>query len=162
MANLINTAFVATFLFLMFLCCDPDATTDDKLEPTSPSEITKESTVNASESNSETVKPIGITARKLTTEYKQNELAADKKYKDNPLAVNGKIKEIGKVLGSVYIELEGFKEHGINLLVVRADFPSSEEDAIAKLKTGQKATFVCTGDGMTANLYVGLRKCKVK
>lgn len=107
-------------------------------------------------------KPLEVKAVDLTKEYDQNELAADGKYKGKLLSVSGKVSEIAETFGSVTVDLEGHKESGINLLSVKCSFNDSEKGAISKLKKGQNATLTGRGDGKTANLYVGLKDCKIK
>lgn len=106
--------------------------------------------------------PVVISAVDLTRAYSKNEIAADEKYRDKPLEVSGKITSISDTLGSLQVDLEGFKESGFNIVTVKCVFDESEKPAIAKLEKGQKTVLQGTGDGMTAGLYVGLTGCKIK
>lgn len=115
--------------------------------------------VNASPSDLPSVK---VTATDLTKAYKANELAADEKYRGKSLEVSGKVTSIQEVMGSIQVDIEGFKENGINIVSVKCTFPDSEKAVVAKLVSGKNATLVGTGDGMTLNLYVGLTHCRVK
>lgn len=107
-------------------------------------------------------KPIEVKAPDLTKEYNENELAADGKYKGKLLSVSGKVSEIAETFGTISVDLEGHKESGINLLSVKCSFDDSQKEAVSKLKKGQQATVIGRGDGKTANLYVGLKECKIK
>jgi hypothetical protein len=106
--------------------------------------------------------PVAIKADVLTREYKDNELAADEKYKNKVLEVSGKISNIAEVMGNITVDLEGHKENGVNIISVQCSFPQSEKPNLTKLKTGQNITFQGTNEGMTLNLYVGLADCKIK
>lgn len=107
-------------------------------------------------------KPIDVKADALTKEYDQNELSADGKYKGKLLSVSGKVTDIAETFGTISVDLEGHKESGINLLSIKCSFADSQKDAVSKLKKGQQATLIGRGDGKTANLYVGLKDCKIK
>ena len=94
----------------------------------------------------------------MTKDYDENELAADGKYKGKTIAVSGKVENIAETMGNVTVSLAG---HDM-VKSVMCSFEESEKTNVAKLKKGQQATLVGTGDGMTMGLYVGLQKCKVQ
>ena len=97
-------------------------------------------------------------AYNLHTEYMDNEIAADKKYKGKQLEVTGNIKNIGKdVLGRLYITLET----GDIFSTIQVFFKSSEEDAIAELTKGQEVTIIGRGDGLSLT-SVFIKNAEVK
>ena len=102
--------------------------------------------------------PTAIKAATLTREYADNELAADEKYSGKLLEVTGKLTNISVTLGSITAQIEGYRP----LLTVMCSFSGEQKQKLAALKTGQQVTFVGTGNGMTAGLYVGLKNCSVK
>lgn len=103
-------------------------------------------------------KPIQVTAKNLTKEYEDNELAADGKYRDKPLAVSGKISNIAETFGSISVSLDGHNQ----IATVMCSFEDDQKDAVMKLKKGGNVTLIGTGDGSTAGLYVGLKQCKIE
>ena len=110
---------------------------------------------------STTAKPVEasivVTAPELTKEYDDNELAADEKYNGKPMSVVGKVSSIAETFGNVTVQLEGDKM----TRTVMCSFEDEQKASVAKLKKGQQVTLTGVGDGMTAGLYVGLRKCRV-
>jgi hypothetical protein len=103
------------------------------------------------------VPPIVVSAKDLVKAYKENELAADEKYRGKKLQVAGKITGIASVLSSIQVDLQGK-----DFVTVKCSFPEERKAEVAKLKNGQNVTLLGTGDGMTATLYVGLNDCWVK
>lgn len=85
-----------------------------------------------------------VTAKELYSEYKENEVAADKKYKDQIIEVSGEIENIGKdIANTIYITLKT----GETLGNVQVMFSDEYEDQVAQLSKGQKVTVrgVCSG-----------------
>ena len=153
MKNLLNlTILFALGLFLILGCsgANQNATT-----PTNSASVT---TAPANTTTAPTEKPIAVQARVMTKDYDENELAADGKYKGKTIAVSGKVENIAETMGNVTVSLAG---HDM-VKSVMCSFEESEKTNVAKLKKGQQATLVGTGDGMTMGLYAGLQKCKVQ
>lgn len=99
-----------------------------------------------------------VSAYDLHTEYMNNEIAADKKYKRKQVEVTGNIKNIGKdILGRMYITLET----GDIFSTIQVFFKSSEEDAVAELTKGQEVTIVGSGDGLSLT-SVFIKNAEVK
>ena len=88
--------------------------------------------------NSETVLAVHkITAYALSAEYEANEVAADEKYEDNILYVEGVIDTIGKdILDIPYITLED----GTTFGGVQFMFKKGDESIVAGLTKGQHVT----------------------
>ena len=118
----------------------------------------KEPSNGSAPSNTAAEKPVAITAKDLTKTYDDNELAADQKYKDKILAVSGKVENIAETFGNATVSLQG---HNM-VSTVMCSFEDSEKPSVAALKKGQQITLVGIGDGMTAGLYVGMKKCKIQ
>lgn len=79
-----------------------------------------------------------VTAKKLVADYNDNQLSADKKYKDKVYKITGTIDDFGSELtGDPYVTLVG--DGYFN--TARCDFPGDATDAISKLKKGQSVTF---------------------
>lgn len=99
---------------------------------------------------------ISVTAVKLATEYKDNQVAADMKYKDKVVEVSGTIDTIGKdILEDSYVSFEGA---GI-VNRIQCYVSKANEDSIASLSSGQKVTMRGRVDGGTFNVIV--KDCKV-
>ena len=156
MKNLLNlTILFALGLFLILGCsgANQNATT-----PANSASVTKVPANTTAASAAPTEKPIAVQARVMTKDYDENELAADGKYKGKTIAVSGKVENIAETMGNVTVSLAG---HDM-VKSVMCSFEESEKTNVAKLKKGQQATLVGTGDGMTMGLYAGLQKCKVQ
>ena len=144
MKNKVNILIVTVVLVYLVLGCSGKAGST--------------SAVNTAAAADPNVKPIAVDAKVLTKEYDSNELAADGKYKGKLLAVTGKIGNIAETFGNVTVSLDGHNA----VISAMCSFEESEKAAVAKLKKGQTATLIGTGDGSTAGLYAGLTKCKVQ
>lgn len=94
---------------------------------------------------------IEITVGELYQAYEDNEIAADKKYKDKLLEVTGTISDFGvDVFGTSYIMLDTggpFKD-------TQVFFKKGEDDKIAELSKGQDVTVVGTGGGLVITSLV--------
>lgn len=94
-----------------------------------------------------------ISARDLYSEYEQNEVAADNKFKGKKLAVTGVIKDIGNdILNDSYITLNT----GNLIGDVQCYLDKNE---VAKLSKGQIVTVIGKCTGLFGN--VGLKNCKL-
>lgn len=123
----------------------------------SPKTETKTNETKASPAAVPDEKPIEIKAADLVKAYKENELAADDKFKDKKLQVTGRVQNIADTLGSLTVSLTGQ-----SFVTVMCRLSADSKDAAKKLKTGQTVTIIGTGDGMTGGFYVGLQDCTIK
>lgn len=89
--------------------------------------------------------PINITAEKLQAAFDANEVAADNKYGDAYLSLNGSIVDISDgVLGpSLTLDAGGF------FATVAAVMAGGQAKAVAALHKGQTVTLRCHGAGMS-------------
>ena len=88
-----------------------------------------------------------VTAPQLYSEYDSNEVAADLKYKDKVITVEGIIDDIGKdIMDDIYVTLKGDQYFGN----VQCFFSDSHTDKAASLRKGDKITVkgLCTGKMM--------------
>lgn len=113
-------------------------------------------------------------ASKIYSDYKSNEVAADKKYKGQYFFVSGTLSAISKdFTGDPYITLAA---DGYGFMTVRADmFPeqldksaSAENiktvpviDRVAELQSGQRVVLGCKGDGFVVMSPI-LRDCIIE
>lgn len=94
---------------------------------------------------------IEVQATRYNDEYKENEVAADAKYKGKALSLRGEITRIGKaVTGENFIGLRAGTYAEVAIYGV------STQEAIG-LKRGQNVTVSCMGDGMTLQIAT----CKI-
>lgn len=98
-----------------------------------------------------------LTANQLYNAYNENEIAADKKYKNKKLAVTGIVSGISEVLGKVTVDLKVGGRFEFTTIKCSID----DKDMVASLRKGQKITVIGICDGLTANLYIGLNDCKL-
>jgi len=96
-----------------------------------------------------------LSARSLYAEYKQNEVAADAKYKDKVVIVSGRITNIGKDFAdTAYVILAGDEYFGVQCM-----FAKGEEGVVAQLSKGETVTI----KGVVSRLVIGsllLNSCR--
>jgi len=104
--------------------------------------------------NTETVIAVlKLNAYELRAEYETNEVAADEKYEDKIIYVNGMIDNIGKdVLDNPYITLDD----GTIINSVQCMFDKADESIVADLKMGQEVTIrgECAGEIIFGNILL--------
>lgn len=98
-----------------------------------------------------------ITAEKITQDYKDNEMAADVKYKDNIIIIDG-------VVGSITQTSNGKLKVTLSVDLFETPtliFLDTQKDKLMNIKRGDKITARCAGDG---NGMMGpkLRSCIVE
>ena len=108
--------------------------------PKTPPSSTSTSPQSSAPSSSSSSKPaeapaISVSATQLFTEYQDNEVAADAKYKDKILLITGTVESFGKDLADApYIGLAS----GNQFMPVRCVFSGTDKEAIAKIKKGDQ------------------------
>jgi len=99
---------------------------------------------------------ITISASQLYSDYKQNELAADEKYKGKMIEVSGTVATIEEMFGQKFITLNT----GDIIGKIQCFLDDSEGSKAASLTVGQQIILTGKGDGMSFN--VALRNCVIK
>lgn len=123
--------------------------------PTSPSGNDNASITAAS---TKTVEAIKITALQLSSDYKDNEVAADAKYKDKSIEVSGIVDAIGKdLLETPYIALQSYQYAIVDR--VQCMFSKSDEPQLATISKGQQIILQGEVSGKLGNIIV--RGCKI-
>lgn len=96
-----------------------------------------------------------VTSQTLSKAYKENEVAADEKYKGQRVLVSGRVKGVNKdISGAPFVSLPGasmFED-------VSARFPRDSVSELAKYKKGMNVKLVCEVSGLTL-LNVSLKDC---
>lgn len=88
--------------------------------------------------------PVSVTADALLAAYKENEIAANQKYKDKRLLLSARIASIEADIGDdPYLVLSAGSEFEFNR--PHARMARSEAASAAALKKGQKITLLCIG-----------------
>jgi hypothetical protein len=97
-----------------------------------------------------------ISAVELSKDYLENEITADNKYLDEMIIVSGKIYEVSKELGTVYIKLEGAEYEQVSCQMI-----AEQENFVAKLKVGDRINIqgLCAGYD---SVYINLEECILK
>lgn len=87
-----------------------------------------------------------VTADTLQMEYQQNEVAADRKYRNNNLFISGVVASIDRGIGeNYYLQLMG----GSNMFLhPHANMADGLTDYLAGLEKGQHVNLFCKGDGL--------------
>ncbi|MEO9484375.1 MAG: hypothetical protein ABJG47_13040 [Ekhidna sp.] len=93
-----------------------------------------------------------ISARQLFKQYEDNEVLADKRYKDKYFYVEGVISDIGKdILDDIYVVLKTDNVmFGVQCYI-------DDEELVAQLEKGMKVTFHGKCDGVLGS--VGMKNC---
>lgn len=100
-----------------------------------------------------------VTAVDLAKAYEENEVKADKDYKDKNVEVVGKIQDIGVIAGQTYVVLSAEKDFAITN--VQCFFKEQAEiDKVSTLKKGDTTTIQGKVDGKSMN--VGVNNCTIK
>lgn len=101
---------------------------------------------------------IKVTALKIVSEYKENGVSADAKYKNKLIEVSGTVKTIDKdVLDTPYIALESYEYAIVDH--VQCMFSKSSESELASVSKGQKIVLQGTVQGKLGNIIVN--GCKI-
>jgi len=101
--------------------------------------------------------PADVTAKKLFSDYSENEVSADALYKNKLLRVSGTVRSIDKnLLNDIVVRLSA----GQMFESVAAFLPKSQTDAAAKLRKGQPITVLCRGRGMVMRTP-DLKSCQI-
>ena len=97
------------------------------------------------------VEAIKISAASLYATYKENEVAADEKYKGKAMEITGTIDDIKKGLGDIpYVTLATDDDFGN----VQCTFSKNDSAQLAELKKGQKITITGKCSGLMMNVIV--------
>lgn len=98
-----------------------------------------------------------VSAEHLASEYKENEVAADMKYKGRVVAVSGKVESIGKdIMDQAYIVVggEGFLDG------VQCTFTEAQNLAVAQVSKGQSVRLKGEVTGKMGNVQV--KNCQLQ
>ncbi len=93
---------------------------------------------------------LSVSAHEIASEYNENTVAADQKFKDKKFKVSGTIADINTdFMGDPYLTLKG----GVNeFMEPQFGFEKSDSVQLADLKKGQKVTLICIGKGDVAKI----------
>lgn len=104
---------------------------------------------------------LDISAADLAKAYEDNEVNADKQYKDKMVNVTGKIVDISVVLGNTAVTLSDGKDFSLNL--VHCSFKDQAEiDKVAKLKKGETITINGKVEGKSVSVVINDSKIVAK
>ena len=115
---------------------------------------------NASDNDrkQDTSSELHVSAMALVDDYKNNEVAADEKYKGKTLKVNGFIGDIKKdITDTMYVILQSGGDY--ELRNVQCFFADSEKEKLTQLSKGQVITVEGRCDGLMMNVL--LRDCVI-
>ena len=102
---------------------------------------------------------VGVFSKDIVAAYKDNEIAADGRFKNRTIAVTGPVDRIGKdILDNPFVTLSA--EPVDSFRSVQASFPRDAEGQLAGLQKGQTITVVCRGRGLMMN--VQLDQCAIR
>ena len=133
------------------------SSSSDKTNSTQQATNVEETAINNGTAQTEEV--IVITAEDLAKAFEDNEINANKLYKDKMVEVTGEVSDIGEALGSTYITLEAGEEFA--LTQAQCFFKNEEQiNKIAELSKGDTVTVIGKCDGKSMN--VGVNDCSFK
>lgn len=96
---------------------------------------------------------IVVGVEELCDSYKQNEIAADKKYKGKFVKVTGNVSEIKKdILDKLYVTL--MRKNDFEFSHPQFYFHKKYEDELSNLKKGQRVTIIGRVDGLFMNVLI--------
>ncbi|MFA8300352.1 MAG: hypothetical protein ACEPOV_09340 [Hyphomicrobiales bacterium] len=98
---------------------------------------------------------LAVSSIELIRKYDENELAADREYKDKILEVTGTLEKVDRGIGNYYLILEGDK---YSYTGVQCFF--DKENGLADLKAGQEVTVIGYCNGIVLNIH--LKDCILK
>ncbi|MEZ6126821.1 MAG: hypothetical protein R3C49_27205 [Planctomycetaceae bacterium] len=131
---------------LLFMCCGVLGLVIDGGSGTG----TQRSRETIAEAPAESV--IQISANQLFAEYEANDIAADKKYKDQILEVSGSVGDISRdILDNIYVTL---KTGEYKLFSIQCFFADDFEDRAAELRPGQYLRIRGRCDGKFGNVML--------
>lgn len=98
-----------------------------------------------------------VTATQLFSEYRENEVAADEKYKGKSVVVTGEVESIGKdITDTMYVTLKTKS----SVFGIQAFFSDAHKSTVASMKKGQRLSVKCQCDGKMMNVL--LKHCSVR
>lgn len=104
------------------------------------------------------VAPIKVTSAQIVSDYKENGVAADAKYKDKLIEVSGTVKTIDKdITDTPYISLESYEYAIVDH--VQCMFDRNKATELASVKKGQKIVLQGSVQGKLGNIIVN--KCQI-
>ncbi|MBU3226819.1 OB-fold protein [Clostridium algidicarnis] len=102
---------------------------------------------------------VTVTAAELVNAYEENEVKADKDYKDKLASITGKVNSIDVMAGKTFVVLSADKDFSITQ--VQCFFDDKEEvEKVSELKKGDEVTLEGKIGGKSINVSVD--KCKLK
>lgn len=102
---------------------------------------------------------ITVTAYKMAAEYKENEVAADAKYKGKFVEISGTVETIGKdIADTPYIAFATENQYEI-INRIQCMFRDSDTAALSSVSKGQKITLRGEVSGALGNIIV--RDCEI-
>ena len=94
---------------------------------------------------------MNVSAMQIVSEYDNNEIAADSRYKGKYVRISGVVNDIAKdILDNMYVTIGGGAD--FELRSVQAFFPDKYEGILAELRKGSRITVVCRIDGLMLNV----------
>lgn len=102
-----------------------------------------------------------LSADQLIQEYKNNEFAADNKFKGKTVLISGKIRDISKRFGTPIIKIGG-NEYLDGLDSVRCVFTKDDEPSLARLYKGQYGKIKGKVTGLTFTDNVQVEDCTLQ
>ncbi len=97
---------------------------------------------------------LAVTATALYEAYDANEVSADAQYKGKKLEVSGKVKDVEKTFGMIYVNLEGDDMFG------QVTCKLENETEAASMTKGQKIVLLGVGDGKAG--FPRVTDCRIK
>jgi hypothetical protein len=95
-----------------------------------------------------------VTAFQMASDYKDNQVAADAKYKDKLVEISGSVDTIGEdALETPYIAFATENQYDV-INRIQCMFGKDDSAALSNVKKGQKITLQGTVSGMLGNIIV--------
>lgn len=151
---------IITFIFAFIIITGIGSALDKDNDSPSTTVDTKVTEVKKEKVKEEKkVEVIKVSANEFLQAYEDNEVKADKTYKNKTVLLTGEITEIGVSFGSTYVILSSGE--GYSFTGARCFFEDdSEIDKVAELKDGDTVTIQGIVDAKS--IYIGVKDCVLK
>lgn len=157
-----RTSLIGLILLLAALlaCKEETPRTSAAPEPAAPAAPPKPTSAPGTAPSSAVKGSVVVKIDNLLSDYKDNEVAADAKYKGKRVTVVGVVKEIKKdFLDSPYVILGRNRGSDFEIPQAQCSFDENATSTLVKLKKGDVVGLLCECDGLLMN--VQLTDCKL-
>lgn len=101
---------------------------------------------------------MSVSSSQIIYDYQENEVAADDKYKDKIVQINGYVIDVSKDMLGMYVHIGTKNENSAHYFI--ASFSKNAKSLLIKLRMGQPITVKCKIYGLSISDVLG-EKCSI-